>query len=86
MWLVAGALLMGIVALGSGGGFEWLGFLAVTIAISLVSYGLLLPFLILSFTSAFYRERLKDLLRLPATDASPAVPAPVLVAEQESPQ
>ena len=81
MWLVAGGLLMGIVALGSGGGFEWLGFLAVTVAISLVSYGLILPFLILSFACAFYRERLKHLLRLPAADSSPAAAAPVPVAQ-----
>ncbi len=86
MWLLAGSLLLGIVALGSGGSLEWLGFLAVTVAVSLVSYGLLLPFLILSFTSAFYHQRLKHLLRLPAADSSP--PAPVLsaVAQQPTPQ
>ena len=34
-----------------------------------VSFGLLLPFLLLSFANAFYRERLKELLRL--DDAAP---------------
>ena len=34
-----------------------------------VSFGLLLPFLLLSFANAFYRERLKELLRL--ADAAP---------------
>jgi hypothetical protein len=81
MWLVAGGLLMGIVALGSGGGFEWFGFLVGTIVISLASFSLLLPFLILSFASAFYRERLRHLLRLPATDSSPAAPVLIPVAE-----
>jgi hypothetical protein len=34
-----------------------------------VSFGVLLPFLLLSFANAFYRERLKELLRL--ADAAP---------------
>ena len=83
MWLVAGGLLVGIVALGSGGGFEWLGFLVGTVAISLVTYVLVLPFLILSFASAFYRERLKHLLRLSTANSSLAVPATVPVADQK---
>ena len=34
-----------------------------------ISFGLLLPFLVLSFANSFYRERLKELLRL--ADAAP---------------
>ena len=83
-WVKKGAVLFALV--GYGLVFEWLGFLAVTVAISLVSYGLILPFLILSFACAFYRERLKHLLRLPATDSSPAAAAPVPVAQQQTPQ
>lgn len=40
-----------------------------------VSFGLLLPFLLLSFANAFYRERLKELLRL-ADAAPPSAPQP----------
>jgi hypothetical protein len=42
-----------------------------------ISFGLLLPFLILSFANAFYRERLKDLLHL-GREAPPPVIAPPL--------
>jgi len=34
-----------------------------------------MPFLFLSFAGAFYRERLKNLLRLPTTESPAAVPA-----------
>jgi len=48
--------------------------------LSLVSFALILPFLILSFTSAFYRDRLKDLLRVRATPALPAATVSASVA------
>jgi len=38
------------------------------------SFAVLLPFLILSFTNAFYRERLKDLLHLGRQAGPPAIP------------
>jgi hypothetical protein len=53
--------------------------------LSIVSFGLILPYLILSFACSFYRERLKDLLRLPATDSSPP-PRASPVATPESPR
>ena len=56
--------------------FEWIGLLMAPIVLALVSFLMLLPYLILSFASSFYRERLKDLLRLPATEPSPAGPNP----------
>jgi len=40
-----------------------------------ISFGVLLPFLLLSFANAFYRERLKELLRL-AAPAPPSAPQP----------
>jgi len=86
IWLMAGGLLVGVVTLGSSGGFEWLGFLMATIVVSLISYGLVLPFLILSFASSFYRERLKNLLRLPAETAAPPAPAAAPIIAQGSPQ
>jgi hypothetical protein len=59
----------------SGGRFEWIGLLVGPVMLSLVSFALLLPFLALSFTSSFHRERLKSLLRLPATASSPPASA-----------
>ena len=47
-----------------------------------VSFGLLLPFLLLSFASAFYRERLMELLRL-ADAAPPSAPQPPASPEVE---
>ena len=47
------------------------------VIISAVSFGLLLPFLLLSFANAFYRERLKEVLRL-ADDPPPSAPQPPL--------
>jgi hypothetical protein len=49
---------------------------------SAVSFGLLLPFLLLSFANAFYRERLKELLRL-ADAAPPSAPQPPASPEVE---
>jgi hypothetical protein len=43
--------------------------------ISAFSFGLLLPFLLLAFANASYRERLKELLRL-AGPAPPSAPQP----------
>jgi hypothetical protein len=57
-----------VMALSSGPGP--LGEMAVALAIiSAVSLALLLPFLLLSAASAFYRQRLKEVLRL--ADAPP---------------
>lgn len=86
MWLVAGSLLAGVVTLVSGGGFDWPGFAVGSVVLALVSFGVILPFLFLSFSCSFYRERLQSLLRLPAPEAAPAVPTPAPVVEQVSRQ
>lgn len=85
-WLVVGGLLGCVETLVAGDSFEWTGLLVGPIVLSLVSFAVLLPFLILSFTSSFYRERLKDLLRLPATESSPLPPTPSSAAEAGSPR
>ena len=66
--------------------FILIALLPVPVISSLVSFGLILPFLILSFSSSFYRERLKALLRLPATAPAPIAKVPPPTAEQGSPQ
>jgi hypothetical protein len=86
MWLLSGGVLGCVGSLGFGESFEWVALLMLSLVLALVSYGMIFPFLILSFTSSFYRERLKDLLRLPATEPSPPLPIPSSVVEVESPR
>jgi hypothetical protein len=86
MWIVVGGLIGGVETFVAGGSFEWGEMLVGPIVLSLVCYAVILPFLILSFTSSFYRERLQGLLRLPTTEASPPAPTPSPVAEPGSPR
>jgi len=86
MWVAAAVLVRVAPALFFGGSFNLLALLWGTIFLSLACFALMLPFLILSFTNSFYRERLKSLLRLPGTESAPAAPAPPPVAGQRSPQ
>ena len=80
LWVPATALIGLVGTLVYGGRFEWLYLFLVAGVLSLVSFVLLLPFLILSFTNAFYRERLRALLRLPAESVPPPpVSAPIAV-------
>jgi hypothetical protein len=60
--------------------------LPVPVIFSLISFGLVLPFLVLSFSSSFYRERLNALLRLPATAPAPIAKVPPATAEQGTSQ
>jgi hypothetical protein len=79
MWIVPTALLGCVMKFASGGGSEWGAFLMGALVLTLVSYVMILPFLLLSFASSFYGHRLKCLLRLPATVSTPpaAIPAPI---------
>jgi hypothetical protein len=83
LWIPATAVLGLVVMLASGGRFEWLYLLLAASVLFLVSFALLLPFLILSFTNAFYRDRLKALLRLPAESVPSLPPAAAPVAVQD---
>ncbi len=56
-----------------------LALVSVVLSVAGGSFAVLLPFLVLSFTNAFYRERLKDLLHL-GREAAPPVIAPVTAA------
>ena len=76
MWLAAGGLVNGVMRIVSGERFDWSGLLVAPVALALASFVTLLPFLILSFTNAFYRERLRHLLRLPAVVIPPPTPVP----------
>jgi hypothetical protein len=50
-------------------------FMVVAVAAG-ISFGVLLPFLVLSFGNGFYRERLKGLLHLGGALAPPVITAP----------
>jgi uncharacterized membrane protein YbhN (UPF0104 family) len=63
-WLVAVGIL-GLTLWSFDNGPEWLPLLALAGLLALLNYTLLVPYLVLSSVNAFYRERLKALLRLP---------------------
>jgi hypothetical protein len=87
MWIVAGGLFGCVMKFVSGGSPEWGALLMGALVLSLVSFVVILPFLILSFISSCYRERLMSLLRLPAVDSSAsAVPVAEPIAEPVSRQ
>ena len=75
MWLVAGIALGCVMTFAFNDNFEWKGILLAALILTLPTFLVMLPYLILSFANSFYRERLKDLLRLPAVDSLPATPA-----------
>lgn len=87
MWIVAGGVLGCVLRLTSGGGFEWLGLLVASVILALVSFAVVLPYLILSFTSSFYCERLKHLMRLPTVEYPPAatIPSPLVESASRKP-
>lgn len=84
MWLAAAGLISGVAKLVSGDTVDWDALLVAPIILALVSFVTMLPFLILSFTNAFYRERLRHLLRLPAVVVPPTAPVPPPAVEQAS--
>lgn len=84
MWLVAGGLLACVMRLFFNDSIEWNGLLVGSTVLTLLSFGMILPYLILSFACSFYRERLKNLLRLPTIESSPAAPIPPPVVESSS--
>lgn len=62
LWLVAGGIVGGVVALVNHESFEWLGLLTAGAVLTLGNCIMLLPFLLLSFSNSFYRQRLRILL------------------------
>ena len=83
LWLVAGSVMAGVLTFVSGGGFDWSASAIGSSVFTLVSFGVALPFLILSFACPFYRERLKSLLRLPPPEPLPAPAAAPPLAQQQ---
>ena len=64
VWIIAGWLAFFVVMSVTAGHGPWLQMALAWLMVSGVTFGVLLPFLVLSFANGFYRERLKELLRL----------------------
>ena len=75
IWLAAMAPFFLIAMISSNGEIGWSEFFGPVLAAAAVNFAMLLPFLILSSASPFYRERLKALLHVKT--AAPAVIAPL---------
>jgi hypothetical protein len=72
IWLVITVPFFLVATAGSSGSIPWSEFLIPVLAVAAANFVLLLPFLILSSASPFYRERLKALLNV-----RPAAPPPL---------
>ena len=64
VWLVIAAPFFLIALIASGGRIAWSEFFVPVLAVATVNFATLLPFLILSSASPFFRERLKALLHV----------------------
>ena len=90
LWLVATLVVVWLLAIGpfflvaryaSHGDFPLMATIAFVLMASGITFGVLLPFLVLSFANSFYRERLRGLLHLGGA-APPVItpPAPAVAA------
>ncbi|HTY88924.1 MAG TPA: hypothetical protein VMB80_15785 [Candidatus Acidoferrum sp.] len=75
IWLLLTAPLFLIVLIASGGQIAWSEFFGPVLAAAVVNFAVLLPFLILSSATPFYRNRLKALLHV-IPEAPPPLNAP----------
>jgi hypothetical protein len=75
LWLVVSAPFFIIAWVSSRGEAPWLEFVQTIVAFAALTFGMILPYLVLAFANGLFRERLKDLLHL-----HPASPPPVPVA------
>jgi hypothetical protein len=73
IWLVIAAPFFLFAVISSGGNISWSDFFIPILAVATANFVTLLPFLILSSASPFFRERLKALLHV-KPDAPPMIP------------
>ena len=78
VWFLIAAPIFAIGTLASGGSAPWLEFCGGLLMIAGVCFAIVLPFLLLSFFNALYRDRLKSLLHL-EPPLPPSLPEPPLV-------
>ncbi len=77
MWIAIALPIFLISVLGSSGQIDWSEFFTPVLAVAVFHFAAMLPFLILSSASPFYRERLKSLLHV----KEEALPVTALVPE-----
>jgi hypothetical protein len=77
LWVLPVGVVAVIAVIASDGQASALEFLVVVPIATGISFGVLLPFLILSFANGLYRERLKALLHLGGTAPPPVIGEPV---------
>jgi hypothetical protein len=82
LWLVISAPFYLMALISSGGRAAWLEFAQIILAFAALTFGMVLPFLVLAFANGLFRERLKNLLHLRPTTPPPVpvAPPPVLAA------
>ena len=82
LWLIAALVVVWLLVIGpffiiamlsSGGRIPALALFEIAGAAAGIAFGVLLPFLVLSFVNGFYRERLKALLHLGDMAAPPVI-------------
>jgi hypothetical protein len=74
VWLVMVAPFFGFAIIASGGQVPWSEFFIGILIVTAVSFGMLLPFLVLSSANSLFRERLKLLLHLGREAPPPILP------------
>ena len=93
LWLVAALVVLWLLVIGpffvvsvisSGGRVPLLAVLPVIGVAVGISFGVMLPFMVLCFVNGFYRERLKALLHLGGVTAPPPVSTPPIPAVPEA--
>ena len=77
VWLLVLGLIFVIEQMMSRGNVPVMALLAVVGVATGITFGTLLPFLVLSFANGFYRERLKALLHLGETASPPVITPPM---------
>jgi hypothetical protein len=78
LWLVILTPFFAFAMIVSGGQLPWQEFFVVVLVLTAVSFGTLLPFLVLSSANSLFRERLKLLLHLGCEALPPVLPPAVV--------
>jgi hypothetical protein len=76
VWIVMGLPLFWYITAKMGGRITWGQFVGFALAVAVVNFATLLPFLILASASPCYRERLKGLLHTKSKTPAPITPLP----------
>jgi hypothetical protein len=79
VWLLVLGPFFIFARLASGGNIPWLALFSIVAVALGITFGILLPFLLLSFINGFYRERLRGLLHLGGAPQPPVITQPVPV-------